>query len=407
VNRFSVLKRPIWVLFLLLLLSVIVFSVLAYRVVVLDTPVDLQTAAASGKPTPSPAATPTALARQTLLPVQSPDEVLGVEGSVGISYTGISWVRLAYPSCGWGDLSGNRLKNAIELYHEAGTRVLLTVCQGPNNASFLNAASLQDAARGNADAVQCGNEEMKQDPSVAFLYTSPDQFAHFYDLCQQAVHKVRASTPVLLGSLDPHVGGVDYQPLVDQMNYLDQVQTSMNTSVHPNGNWSWRTQTLGLIDSWHNGYPNSSVNSLAGLFSFWARAFNVDVNSGELGKHLWVVEGTGCFKGCGLDENNAAQVASAHVLTLITDVQTAMADKVPFFYFSGEDFHDQGVNWPVGILDSKGHPKPLLQNLAMGSRSLDLSCPTGHVTVVNQLQLLAQMYHRCTLPSNYYATLSS
>jgi hypothetical protein len=406
VNRFSVLKKPVTVLFLLLLLSSVVLSVITYRIVVLGGRIASQPVA-SGMPTPTPGVMPTPLPTHTTLPAQSPDKVLGVEGNVGVNYTGISWVRLAYPTCGWSNLSGTRLQNTIERYHEAGIRVLLTVCQGPDHTSSLyNTATLKDAAQGNADAVQCGNEEMKQDASVSFLYIPPDQFAKFYDLCTQAVHAVHANTPVLLGSLDPHVGGVDYQPLVDQVNYLDQMQTAMNTSVHPDGTWSWHTQTLGLIDSWHNGYPDASVNSLKGLFDFWARQFNVDANSGKLGQHLWVVEGTGCFKGCGLNTNNASQVASAHVLTLITDVQTAMKDKVPFFYFSGEDFHDQGVNWPIGILNSNGHPKPLLQNLPMGSRSLNLSCPTGPVTVVNQLQLLAQMYQHCTLPGNYYKLLS-
>jgi hypothetical protein len=168
---------------------------------------------------------------------------------------------------------------------------------------------------------------------------------------------------------------------------------------------------LGLIDSWHNGwnsagYPDPNVNSLAGLFTFWADQFHVDLNIGQLGKHLWVVEGTGCFKGCGVDENSAAQVAITHTLSLITDVQTATKYKVPFFYFSGKDFQDQGIHWPIVILDDQGHAKPIRQDLSMGSRSLVLSCSSGKITVIDQLQLLVRLYGRCALPSNYTDTLT-
>jgi hypothetical protein len=54
----------------------------------------------------------------------------------------------------------------------------------------------------------------------------------------------------LLGSLDPHVGGVDYQPLINQVNHLNTMQTAMNSIVHPGGYWNWRSETSGLIDSW-------------------------------------------------------------------------------------------------------------------------------------------------------------
>ncbi len=409
-HRLSGVKKPVVIIFLLVVVGSILLSILAYRMVIRGGPAVPQNVGSSAPkttPTSASAITPTAPAKFTLLPVQTPDKVLGIEGSIGTNFPGVPWVRLGYPSCGWGNLSGNILKDTVEGYHQAGIRVLLTVCQGRNDNSLFNSAPLKDAAAGNADAVQCGNEEMKQDASVSFLYIPPDRFARFYDLCEQAVHAVRPDVPVLLGSLDPHVGGIDYQPLVDQASYLNQMQTAMNSSVHPGGSWNWHSQTLGLIDSWHNGYPDGSTNSLAGLFSFWAQQFGVGVNSGQLGKHLWVVEGTGCFKGCGLDENNPAQIATAHIIALITDVQTATKDKVPFFYFSGEDFHDQGINWPIGVLDGNGHAKPIRQDLSMGARRLTLSCPTGSVSVVDQLQLLVKMYDHCALPANYFNTLSS
>jgi hypothetical protein len=181
----------------------------------------------------------------------------------------------------------------------------------------------------------------------------------------------------------------------------------MNTSVHPGGNWSWRSQIVGLIDSWHNGYPNASVNSLYGLFVFWAQQFHVDLNSGGLGKHLWVIEGTGCFKGCGLDPSNRYEIAVSHILTLITDVQTTLRYHVPFFYFSAKDFVSEGTFWPIGVLDANGHSKPLRQDLPMGARTLMLSCASHQVTVADQEQLLAKLYSGCTLPGNYIGILTS
>lgn len=406
-NRASFLRNPSFVIFVVVLGVSIVLSALAYRLVTLPPQSSVPLVAnikATQTPTPKP--TPVITPSPIVLPVESPNKILGVQSDPSTQFPGIPWVRLGYPSCGWGDLYGDILKNTIQQYHQQGIRVLLTLCQGANNASLYNKQPLQDAAQGGADAVQCGNEEMKQDPSVAFLYIPPQNFAKFYDLCQQAVHAVNPNTPVLLGSLDPHVGGIDYQPLLDQVSYLNQMQQAMNTAVHPDGHWDWHTQTLGLIDSWHNGYPDSSTNSLAALFSFWAQQFNVDLASGGLGKHLWVVEGTGCFKGCGIDDTNAYQVALSHTLTLITDVQTAMKDQIPFFYFSGKDFISAGYYWPIGVLDVNGHPKAIRQDLSMGAIKLTLTCPSGSVTVQDQEQLLAKMYAGCTVPANYASILA-
>jgi hypothetical protein len=334
---------------------------------------------------------------------------MGVEGDATSSYAGIPWVRLAYPTCGSGHLSGNTLKQTVAHFHTRGIRVLLTVCQGPNDSRLYKAGQLTDAAQGHADAVQCGNEQMKNDPAVAFLYIPPERFARFYDACERAVHAVRSGIPVLLGSLDPHVGGVDFAPLYNQVDYLNQMEHAMNSQSHRKGYWNWHRQTLGLIDSWHNGWNNgsadSSVNSLYGLFTFWAQQFNVDLNSGQLGKHLWVVEGTGCFKGCGVDPYSGYQVATSHIIALITDAQTARSYHVPLFYFSGKDFFDQGINWPIGIQDAAGHAKPLRQDLAMGARTLTVSCSSRQVVVNNQEDLLAKLYQGCSLPGDYINTL--
>ncbi|GAC1355426.1 MAG: hypothetical protein NVS4B11_28520 [Ktedonobacteraceae bacterium] len=364
-------------------------------------------------PTPSstPSAIPTKLPTPTpvpivTLPTVSPSQVRGVDGSADTSYPGIPWRRVGYPTCGWGNLTGKVLFDTIQNYHKQGVRVLLTVCQGPNN-NVYDPRQLADAAQGRPDAVQCGNEEMKYDPSVAFLYVQPQNFARFYDACEHAMHAVRSDIPVLLGSLDPHVGGIDYQPLLNQVYYLNQMQQTMNSVVHPGGNWDWHTQTLGLIDSWHNGYPDGNTNSLYHLFNFWAQQFGVNLNGGALGKHLWVVEGTGCFKGCGVDPYNSYQVAVSHVLALITDAQTAIQHGVPIFYFSGKDFFSAGFYWPIGLLDAGGHPKPIRQDLGMGSRVLTLSCGAKGVNVVNQEDLLAKIYSGCALPANYVSVVYS
>ncbi|GAC1355813.1 MAG: hypothetical protein NVSMB38_36520 [Ktedonobacteraceae bacterium] len=339
--------------------------------------------------------------------LQNPGQILGIEGAPGTTYSNIAWRRISYPTCGWGNLSGATLKSTIRDYHNHGISVLLVVCQ-PQPSDLFNKKIMKDAAQGGADAVQCGNEQMKtDDPAVSFLYVPPDQFARFYDLCQHAVHTVNPSTPALMGSLDPHVGGIDITPLWDQVHYLDLMQAAMNSSVHPGGNWDWHTQTIGLIDTWHNGYPTISTNSLYNLFLFWADRFGVSLTKGELGAHLWVVEATGCFKGCGIDPTNAYQVAVVHVLALITNAQTAMQYSVPHFFFSGQDFVSVGYKWPIGVLDLNGNLKPIRQDLPMGARTLTMTCGATPVVVFTQEDLLAKLYAGCALPTNYRTILTS
>ena len=408
-------RRIISIIISVLVLGVvIVFGVFQYviprasqaaMVRVTATPRPTATPSPTPSPTPTLPPTPTPIPIVTL-PTVSPSQIRGVDDSANTQYPGISWRRVGYPTCGWGNLTGKTLFDTIQNYHKQGIRVLLTVCQGPNN-NVYNPKQLADAAQGRADAVQCGNEEMKYDPSVAFLYVEPQNFAKFYDACEHAMHAVRSDIPVLLGSLDPHVGGIDYQPLLNQVAYLNSMQQTMNTVIHPGGHWDWHTQTLGLIDSWHNGYPDSTTNSLYHLFDFWAQQFGVDLNSGALGKHLWVVEGTACFKGCGVDANNSYQVAVSHVLSLITNAQTAIQYSVPIFYFSGKDFISAGYYWPIGLLDVGGHPKPIRQDLGMGSRVLALSCGSKNVNVVNQEELLAKLYAGCALQGSYASVVYS
>jgi hypothetical protein len=334
-----------------------------------------------------------------------PGTVLGIQGGdITHSFPGIPWVRLSYPTCIASDLSGQVLKDTISTYHTQGMRVMLTYCQ-TNGASLFDMNRLNDVAQSGADAVQCGNEQMKQ--SGTTLYVTPDRFARFFDLCQSAIHAKRPTIPVILGAMDPLVVPDDDAKLRDQVHYLDAMQSAMNSSVHAGGNWNWRSQTLGLIDSWHNGYPSADTNNLSQLYAFWAQQLHIKINSGELGKHLWVVEGTGCVSGCGIDASNPREVAISHILTLITDVETTVGYGVPFFYFSGKDFNSAQIGWIYGVLDVKGNPKPLRQDLQMGAVKLALSCSTGKVVVADQEQLLAKLYSGCKLPADYASTLQS
>lgn len=344
-----------------------------------------------------------ALARKPVPPPGKPKEappvsILGVAANGHSSLPGISWVRLGYSTCGTGNLNGAALQQQIHSYHASGFKVLLTICQ-PHSSQLFNKALLQDAAKGHADAVQCGNEQMKYDPGLT-SYVAPAQFARFFDLCQAAVRSKNSRTTVLLGSLDPHVARVDFNQLNSQIQYLNSMQWAMNNQVHRGGRWTWRSQILGLINSWHDGFPSLYVNNLQDLFFYWARALQVAPQN--LGQHLWVVEDTGCFKGCGVNVNSKAQVAIAHILALIVDTQTTQRFNVPFFFFSARDFFASGSFWPIGILDIQGRAKPLRQDLKMGSRALVMICGKYRVTVYSQEQLLSRMYQGCYLPGNYY-----
>ena len=396
------------IIFVVVLIGSFLLAAFSYRVMSIENG---QTgAAANSTPVPTlplntPVVTGAITGTPTYPPVVSPASVLGIVADTQRPFAGIPWVRLGYGTCYGNVMKGQLLKTTIAQFHSQGVRVMLSLCQWASDERLFDASILNDAAQGAADAVQCGNEQMKS--GSANRYVPPAIFAKFYDLCQQAMHAVRPGIPIILGALDPQVGGVDYNPLLGQVNYLNAMQNAMNTAVHPGGHWNWRSQTLGLIDSWHNGYPNQSTNSLYYLYLFWAQQFGVNLNSGDLGKHLWVIEGTGCIYRCGINSSSAYVVAVSHILTLITDVQTTLHYRVPFFYFSARDFSSQGQFWPMGVRDIKDRPKPLRQDLPMGARTLTMSCASGSVTVATQEQLLAKLYDGCALPGNYIGVLTS
>ncbi|BCL81590.1 hypothetical protein ccbrp13_40550 [Ktedonobacteria bacterium brp13] len=402
------LRQPMRVFFIVVALLAIVMAGLAYHLVSASPAQDVTAQRKAVTPTPEPSPTPKAAAAHTpqylTLPVQDRSKVLGIGGDLGKNFDGIGWIRISHPSCGWGNEQGTVLQKTIQSYHKRGIRVLFTICQSSSSLQS-DMKKFADAAQAHPDAVQCGNEEMKQDASVSFLYVPPSNFAAFYNACESAIHKVSPQTPVLLGSLDPHVASADYQLMENQVSYLNQMQTAMNTSVHPGGNWNWHNQTLGLIDSWHNGWLGASDNNLAGVLQFWSQQFQVSM--GDIGNHIWVVEGTGCFKGCGINVDSPADVATSHIITLVTDVQTVKQYHVPFFYFSAQDFFDQGLEWPIGVQDQHGHAKPIRQDLSMGAVTFTMTCGSQHVVVKDQVQLLGRMYQGCAVPNNYLNILSA
>src|SRR5205085_949786 len=103
--------------------------------------------------------------------------VLGVESNLTTTYKDIPWIRFGYPTCGANTLSGNALKTAIANEHSQGVNVLLTTCQ-TKGASLFNTKTLQDVADSGANAVQCGNEQMKYDPGNTSYVASTD-FARY------------------------------------------------------------------------------------------------------------------------------------------------------------------------------------------------------------------------------------
>src|SRR3989442_10186598 len=174
--------------------------------------------------------------------VISPVSVLGIVADTQQPFVGLPWVRVGYGTCFDKSMEGTLLKTTISQFHSQGVRVLLSLCQWATDSQLFNTRIVHDAAQGEADAVQCGNEQMKS--GSYNRYVPPAIFAKFFDMCQQAMHAVRPGIPIILGALDPHVGGVDYYPLLQQVHYLNAMQDAMNTSMHPGGHWNCRSQIV-------------------------------------------------------------------------------------------------------------------------------------------------------------------
>ena len=163
-ENLSALKKPSSILLIVVLIGTILLTTLSYRLVTFAKPLTTHPVATG---TALPIATSVVGALPSEPPTQSPSQIVGIDAKPTTYHAGISWVRIPYPNCGWGNLRGALLKSTIAMFHRQGTRVLLTYCQDGNLAHLFDSAPLFDAAQGLPDAVQCGNEEMKRDRSVA------------------------------------------------------------------------------------------------------------------------------------------------------------------------------------------------------------------------------------------------
>src|SRR5256885_13737464 len=94
-------------------------------------------------------------------PVVSPAGVLGIVADTKSPFAGIPWVRLGYGTCFGNVMKGELSKTTIAQFHRQGVRVMLSLCQWASDKQLFDARILNDVAQGGADAVQCGNEQMK------------------------------------------------------------------------------------------------------------------------------------------------------------------------------------------------------------------------------------------------------
>src|SRR5690348_1339306 len=197
----GILKRRLALVASLVLVISVVVVTIAYHFSAPQAQVappkkQLSVTTIASKPTMTPVITPTPIPptktpagvtpTPTLLTAPNPATVLGVDSNPGQYFAGISWIRLGYPSCGFGYLSGAHLHQVMINYHNLGLHVLLIVCQPAGSGpSLFNPQLFADIAQSGADAIQCGNEEMKQ--NALTNYVAPADFARFFDMCTRAV----------------------------------------------------------------------------------------------------------------------------------------------------------------------------------------------------------------------------
>src|SRR5579872_5378286 len=152
-----------------LLVATFAYRVATTRVTQASPPVTPTPVARVASPTIAPTSTsgftPTPTPIPTIAPVTDPAKILGIDSIPPQKVPGLSWIRLGYPTCGRG-ANGAALKNEIQGLHAQGIHVLLVTCQSPNLSRLLNTQPLQDIAQSGADAVECGNEQIKYDPPL-------------------------------------------------------------------------------------------------------------------------------------------------------------------------------------------------------------------------------------------------
>jgi len=210
-NMQKIMQRRTMLLLTVVLLASVVLASCGSQNTATTTKKQPAVATHTPKPTPTPTQDPkpTPDPTPTYPPVVSPASTLGIVADSQHPFTGIPWVRLGYKTC-FGNTQGQVLKDTIAMFHSRGVRVMLSLCQWATDSRLYNTKIMNDAAQGGADAVQCGNEQMKAGRYNS--YVPPAIFARFFYLCQRAVHLIRPEVPVIIGAMDPQVGGTDYGP---------------------------------------------------------------------------------------------------------------------------------------------------------------------------------------------------
>ena len=161
-------KRKYLILGVIVLVCSTLVATFAYRTA---TSAKVSPTAVTIVKTPTTGITPTMQPTYPPTPTPTPlplGPILGVESNLSTNYPNIPWVRFGYSTCIANKLTGDALRTAIANEHSQGVNVLITTCQ-TRGASLYNTKTLQDIAISGANAVQCGNEQMKYDPGNTSL----------------------------------------------------------------------------------------------------------------------------------------------------------------------------------------------------------------------------------------------
>src|SRR3989475_7733275 len=158
------MKTSSMIIFVVVLIGSFFLAAFSYRVMSIEN--GQTRAAANSTPVPTlslntPVGTGAITGTPTYPPVVSPGATLGIVADTLHPFAGIPWVRLGYGTCFGNVMKGQLLQTTIAKFHSQGVRVMLSVCQWATDKRLYNTHILNDAAQGGADAVQCGNEQLK------------------------------------------------------------------------------------------------------------------------------------------------------------------------------------------------------------------------------------------------------
>jgi hypothetical protein len=124
----AVLKKPVSLIPLLVVIVSMLIAAFAYRSLI-RTQAYIPTPLTASIPTLPPLSAAT-VSSQTgtsiVLPPQDPAQIQGVDVSASTTadrdYPGVYWFRVSYPTCGWGDLKGQKLTDTLQRYHREYAR---------------------------------------------------------------------------------------------------------------------------------------------------------------------------------------------------------------------------------------------------------------------------------------------